>query len=188
MERHAGKAGFTPQRSCIAELPAGRSCPSHHPAFAEHHRRLTSTVGRAKNRALMPESNTMSKETKTTERGSSAYPRIEITRPTEWREWSVGEAHQWLRRQLGLPGQRGQSSTLGYLSDLLRLWDAPRSEFWPTLVLDQHSRQIDAEMDEEVLAKLPGILREAEGTPEYPKLWWAWSLLSSAAVAVGGLA
>jgi hypothetical protein len=28
---------------------------------------------------------------------------------------------------------------------------------------------------------------EAQGKPEYQKLWWAWSVLSSAAVAVGGM-
>jgi hypothetical protein len=121
-----------------------------------------------------------------TERASSAYPRIEITRPTEWREWNVGEAHQWLRAQLGLP-QRGRSSTFGFFSDLLRVWDAPRPEFWPTLIWDRHSRQIGAEMDEEVLAKLPAILREAEGKPEYQQLWWAWRTLSPAAAEVGGL-
>ena len=113
-------------------------------------------------------------------------PKTEITRPTEWREWSVEETHRWLRGQLGLPIQRGQSSTLGLLSDLLRVWDAPRPEFWPTLTWDRHSRQISAEIDEEALAKLPGILREAEGTPEYQQLWWAWRTLSSAAAEVEG--
>jgi hypothetical protein len=43
-------------------------------------------------------------------------------------------------------------------------------------------------MDEEALAKLPAILHEAQGKPEYQKLWWAWRILSSAAVAAGGLA
>ena len=68
------------------------------------------------------------------------------------------------------------------------VWDAPRPEFWPTLTWDRTRRQIGAELDEEVLAALPGILREAEGTPEYPQLWWVWSTLSSAAAGVGGLA
>jgi hypothetical protein len=130
----------------------------------------------------------LTQATATTERASSAPPKIEITRPAEWREWSVSEAHQWLQAQLGLPRQRGGSSTLGFLGDLFRVWDAPRSEFWPTLTWDRRSRQLGAEMDEEVLAELPGILREAEGKPEYQKLWWAWRILASAAVAVGGLA
>jgi len=107
-------------------------------------------------------------------------------RPTEWHEWSVSEAHQWLRAQLGLPTQRGRSSTFGFLSDLLRVWDAPRPEFWPTLTWDRQS--LSAEMDEEALAKLPAILHEAEGTPDHSKLWWAWRVLSSAAAEVGGLA
>jgi hypothetical protein len=119
--------------------------------------------------------------------------KTEINRPTEWREWSVSEAHQWLRAQLGLPIQRGQSSTFGLLSDLLRVWDAPRPEFWPTIIWDRRSRQISAEVDAEVLAELPAILREAEGTPEYQQLWWAWRTLSSTVAAaeaaeVGGLA
>jgi hypothetical protein len=46
---------------------------------------------------------------------------------------------------------------------------------------------LGAEIDEEVLAELPTILKEAQDTPEYQKLWWAWSVLSSAAVAVGGM-
>jgi hypothetical protein len=121
--------------------------------------------------------------------------KTEINRPSEWSEWSVSEAHQWLRAQLSLPTQRGRSSTFGFLSDLLRAWDAPRPEFWPTLTWDRHSRQLSAEMDEEVLAELPAILREAEGTPEYQQLWWAWNTLfkgmaldgrSSAAAEVGG--
>ena len=123
--------------------------------------------------------------------------KTEINRPREWNEWSVSEAHQWLRAQLGLPTQRGRSSTFGFLSDLLWVWDAPRPEFWPTLTWDRHSRQLSAEMDEEVLAELPAILRGAEGTPEYQQLWWAWRTLfkglaldgrSSAAAEVGGLA
>ena len=135
--------------------------------------------------------NTMRQATKT-EQASSADDvgnsiRV-ITRPAEWREWSVSKAHLWLRAQLGLPTQRGRSSTLGFLSDLLRVWDAPRPEFWPTLTWDRTRRQISAQMDEEVLAALPGILREAKGTPEYQQLWWAWSTLSSAAAEVGGLA
>jgi hypothetical protein len=113
--------------------------------------------------------------------------KTEITRPPEWRELSVEEAHRWLRGQLGLP-QRGQSATLGLLSDLLRLWDAPRPEFWPTLAWDRRSRTISAEMDEEALAALPGILQEAEGTPEYQPLWWAWRVLGGLAIAAGGLA
>jgi hypothetical protein len=117
-----------------------------------------------------------------TERASSADNDVGnsirvITRPTEWREWDVSEIHLWLRAQLGLRGQRGHSSTLGLLSDLLRVWDAPRPEFWPTLTWDQRSRQISAEMDEEALASLPGILRGTEGTPEYQQLWWAWRTL-----------
>jgi hypothetical protein len=112
--------------------------------------------------------------------------KTEITRPTEWREWSVSEAHLWLRAQLGLRGQRGRSSTLGLLSDLLRVWDAPRQEFWPTLTWDRHSRQISAQMDAEALAKLPDILREAEGTSEYQPLWWAARILGGFAVAAGG--
>jgi hypothetical protein len=112
--------------------------------------------------------------------------KTEITRPTEWREWDVSEAHRSLRRQLGLPEQRGSSSTLGFLSDLLRVWDAPRPEFWPSLTWDRTRRQISAEMDEEALAKLPAILREAEGAPEYQQLWWAWRTLSSAVAEVGG--
>ena len=112
--------------------------------------------------------------------------KTEITRPTEWREWDVSEAHRWLRSQLGLPTQRGQSSTFEFFRDLLRVWDAPRPEFWPTLTWDRHSRQISAQMDEEVLAALPGILREAKGTPEYQQLWWAWRTLSSAAAEVEG--
>jgi hypothetical protein len=123
-----------------------------------------------------------------TEPESSAPPKIEINRPDAWLDWDVSEAHQWLRAQLGLPTQRGLSSTLSFLSDLLRVWDAPRPEFWPTLVWDRHSRQIDAEIDEGDLSKLPAILGEAEGTPEYSKLWWAWRILASAAVAAGGLA
>jgi hypothetical protein len=123
-----------------------------------------------------------------TERGSSAPPKIEINRPREWSEWDVNEAHRWLRSQLDLPTRRGSSSTIGFLSDLLRVWDAPRPEFWPTLIWDRRSRQISAEIDEEVLAELPGILHQAQGKPEYQQLWWAWSVLSSAAVAVGGLA
>jgi hypothetical protein len=113
--------------------------------------------------------------------------KTEITRPTEWHEWNVTEAHRWLRGQLGLSTQRGLSSTFGFFSDLLPVWDAPRPEFWPTLTWDRHSRQISAQMDEEVLAALPGILREAKGTPEYQRLWWAWRVLSSAAAPeVGG--
>jgi hypothetical protein len=84
------------------------------------------------------------------------------------------------------PLHRG-SSTIGLLSDLLRVWDAPRPEFWPTLIWNPRSRQISAEIDEEALAALPGILREAEGTPEYQPLWWSWRLLASAAVVAGGL-
>jgi hypothetical protein len=122
-----------------------------------------------------------------TERASSATNKIEITRPEGWRELSVSEAHKWLQRQLGFP-QRRSSLTIGHLSDLLRVWDTPRPEFWPTIIWDRRSRQISAEMDEEVLAALPGILREAEGTPEYQQLWWAWRTLSSAAAEVGGLA
>jgi hypothetical protein len=106
--------------------------------------------------------------------------KTEITRPTEWPEWSVSEAHLWLRRQLGIP-QHGLLSTLGFLSDPLRVWDVPRLEFWPTLTWDRTRRQISAEIDEEVLAALPGILREAKGTPEYQQLWWAWRT-------IGGLA
>ena len=100
--------------------------------------------------------------------------KTEITRPPEWREWSVSKAHLWLRAQLGLPTQRGRSSTFGFFSDVLRVWDAPRPEFWPTLTWDRTRRQISIEMDEEVFAALPGILREARGTPEYQQLWWAW--------------
>jgi hypothetical protein len=73
--------------------------------------------------------------------------KTEITRPTEWREWDVSGAHRWLRSQLGLPTQRGQSSTFEFFRDLLRVWDAPRPEFWPTLTWDRHSRQISAQMD-----------------------------------------
>lgn len=76
---------------------------------------------------------------------------------------------------------------LWFLCDLLRVWDAPRPEFWPTLTWDRHSRQLGARMDVEVLAELPAILREAEGTPEYQQLWWAWRTLSSVAAEVGGL-
>ena len=104
-----------------------------------------------------------------------ATTKTEITRPAEWREWSVSKAHLWLRAQLGL--HRGRSSTLGFLSDLLRVWDVPRPEFWPTLTWDRTRRQISVEMDEEALSELPGILREAEGTPEYQQLWWAWRTL-----------
>jgi hypothetical protein len=105
-----------------------------------------------------------------------ATTKTEIARPVEWRDWSVRETHLWLRAQLGFP-HRGRSSTLGFLSDLLRVWDAPRPEFWPTLTWDRTRRQIGAELDEEVLAAMPGILREAEGTPEYQQLWWAWRTL-----------
>jgi hypothetical protein len=112
--------------------------------------------------------------------------KTEITRPPEWREWSVSEAHQWLRAQLNLPTQRGRSSTFGFLSDLLRAWDAPRPEFWPTITWDRTRRQISAEIDEEALVALPGILRAAQGTSEYQPLWWAWRILASAAVVVGG--
>jgi hypothetical protein len=111
-----------------------------------------------------------------------------LTRPVEWRDWSVRETHLWLRAQLGLPTQRGRSSTFGFFSDLLRVWDAPRPEFWPTLTWDRTRRQIGARMDVEVLAKLPAILRGVEGTPEYQQLWWAWRTLSSAAADVGALA
>jgi hypothetical protein len=67
---------------------------------------------------------------------------------------------------------------LDIFSELLQVWDAPRTEFWPTLIWDRHSRQISAQMDVEVLAKLPAILREAEGKPEYQKLWWAGRTLA----------
>jgi len=110
--------------------------------------------------------------------------KTEINRPREWSEWSVSDAHLWLRAQLGLPTQRGRSSIFGFFSDLLRVWDAPRPEFWPTLTWDRQS--LSAEMDEEVLADLPTILSEAEGTPEYQQLWWAWRTLSSTAAEVGG--
>jgi hypothetical protein len=151
-----------------SEGTPGRVIPrGYHPALADHLRSLTSNgSARAKNRANARKVNTMPQATKT-----------EINRPTEWREWSVSEAHLWLRAQLGLPTQRGRSSTLGLLSDLLRVWDAPRPEFWPTLIWDRHRRQISAQMDEEVLAELPAILREAQGTPEYQQLWWAWRTL-----------
>jgi hypothetical protein len=104
--------------------------------------------------------------------------KTEINRPREWSEWSVSEAHQWLRAQLNLPTHRDRCSTFGFFSDLLRVWDAPRPEFWPTLTWDRQS--LSAELDEEALAKLPAILHEAEGTPEYPKLWWAWRTLGLA--------
>jgi hypothetical protein len=70
-----------------------------------------------------------------------------------------------------------KSSTIGLLSDLLRVWDVEHPEFWPTLVWDRARREISAEIDEDALAKLPAILREAEGTPEYQSCWWAWRTL-----------
>jgi hypothetical protein len=87
VERHAGKAGFTPQRSCIAELPAERSCSAITTLSPSTTVATPARIGRANNKGANARKVSKVTPQASKSEGSSAPSKREIHRPEAWLDW-----------------------------------------------------------------------------------------------------